>query len=133
MGWPLEAVSATLPAPEAERSPLRWRREVAWRLVASVELLLRRQSTMIFRTAAVAMMSVSTVAQAQTEAAALAAVEVIGSRVPRIDGETALPVQVIRREEIERSGVATVEELLTLVSANYGGTPEASSTAISGV
>ena len=44
---------------------------------------------MIFRTAAVAMMSVSTVAQAQTEAAALAAVEVIGSRVPRIDGETA--------------------------------------------
>jgi iron complex outermembrane receptor protein len=71
-------------------------------------------------------------AEADTESAALPPVEVVGSRVPRLDGETALPVQVIRRDEIERSGVATVEELLKLVSANFGGATEASSTAKSG-
>jgi iron complex outermembrane receptor protein len=42
-------------------------------------------------------------------------------------------VQVIRRDEIERSGVATVEELLRLVSANFGGVTEASSTAKSNI
>ena len=84
---------------------------------------------MIFRTAAVAMISTSTAVQAQTEAVALQAVEVVGSRVPRIDGETALPVQIIRREEIERSGASTVEEVLGLVSANFGGTLEATTTA----
>jgi len=72
-------------------------------------------------------------AEAETIPAALQPVEVVGSRVPRVDGETALPVQIIRREEIERSGVQTVEELLRLVSANFGGTTEASSTAKSSV
>jgi hypothetical protein len=53
--------------------------------------------------------------------------------VPRLDGETALPLQIIRPEEIEHSGVATTEELLRLVSANFGGTTAASSTAKSGI
>ena len=89
---------------------------------------------MILRTATVALISASTVVQAQTEAASLARVEVVGSRVPRIDGETALPVQIIRREEIERSGVQTVEEVFTLVSANFGSAAiEATSTASSTV
>ena len=44
-------------------------------------------------------------AQAQTDAIGLPGVEIIGSRIQRIDAETALPVQMIRREEIERSGV----------------------------
>jgi iron complex outermembrane receptor protein len=82
-----------------------------------------------FRTVAAGMILVSTSVHAQSESAALQPVEVVGSRVPRIAGETALPVQVIRREEIERSGVATTEELLKLVSANFGGVTEASSTA----
>jgi len=80
-----------------------------------------------------AAMIIATSAHGQTEPTVLPAVEVVGSRVPRIDAETALPVQIIRREEIERSGVATVEELLRLVSANYGGTIEATSTAVSQV
>ena len=86
---------------------------------------------MSFRTAAAGLMLASTGVQADPEAPSLPRVEVVGSRVPRIDGETSLPVQIIRREEIERSGVATVEELLGLVSANFGGTLEAASTAIS--
>ena len=52
-------------------------------------------------------------------------VEIVGSHVPRIDAETALPVQVISRDEIVRSGVASVEELLDRVSANFGGQHEA--------
>ncbi len=60
-------------------------------------------------------------AQVQT----LERIEVIGSRMPRLDAETALPVQIIRRDEIERSGVSNAEELLDLVSANFGGHREA--------
>jgi len=86
---------------------------------------------MVFRTVAAGMIVISTSALAD-EPAELARVEVVGSRVPRLDGETALPVQIIRREEIERSGVATTEDLLKLVSANFGGTVEATSTAFSG-
>lgn len=52
-------------------------------------------------------------------------IEIVGSRVPRIAAETALPVTVIRRAEIERSGVDSVEQLLALVSANFGGHDEA--------
>jgi iron complex outermembrane receptor protein len=89
---------------------------------------------MNFRIVATGMLLVSSGANAETqEATALPRVEVVGSRVPRIDGETALPVQLIRREEIERSGVATTEELLTLVSANFGGVTEASSVPKSGI
>jgi iron complex outermembrane receptor protein len=52
-------------------------------------------------------------------------VEIVGSRVPRVDAETALPVQIIRRDEIERSGATNAEELLERVSANVGGFREA--------
>ncbi len=52
-------------------------------------------------------------------------VEIVGSRVPRIDDEVAVPVQIITREEIARSGVGSVEELLDRVSANFGGQHEA--------
>ena len=48
-------------------------------------------------------------------------VVVTGSHIPQIDGETALPVQIITREEIERLGVTTVEQLLEHVSANFNG------------
>src|SRR6187455_2423898 len=84
---------------------------------------------MSFRAAAAGLMLASTGVQADPDAPTLPRVEVVGSRLPRIDGETALPVQIIRREEIERSGAATVEDVLGLVSANFGGVVEATSTA----
>lgn len=46
---------------------------------------------------------------------------VTGSNIPRIDGETPLPVQIITREEIERSGVTTAAQLLERVPANING------------
>ena len=94
-------------------------------------MIRERQSSMNLRTAAAGLMLVSTGAQAEADAVSLAPVVVVGSRLPRTDGETALPVQIIGREEIQRSGANTVEEVLGLVSANFGGRNEATSTATS--
>ena len=48
-------------------------------------------------------------------------IEVTGSNIKRVDTETAAPVQVITREEIERSGQATVSELLRNLPQNLVG------------
>lgn len=45
-------------------------------------------------------------------------IEVTGSSIKRIEGETALPVQIIKREDIEKSGSTTAAELLAKISAN---------------
>ena len=59
-------------------------------------------------------------AQAPAPAAAQR-VEITGSAVKRIDAETALPVTIISREEIAKSGVTTAAELLDRMSSNNGG------------
>ena len=48
-------------------------------------------------------------------------IEVTGSNIKRIDGESANPVQVISRQDIERSGVATVNEVLQRINGAGGG------------
>ena len=65
--------------------------------------------------------------QAQAQDAKLERVEVTGSSIKRIDGETALPVQVITREDIEKSAVTTAGELLSKISAAAGNISEAAS------
>ncbi|MDE2210944.1 MAG: TonB-dependent receptor plug domain-containing protein, partial [Betaproteobacteria bacterium] len=45
-------------------------------------------------------------------------VEVTGTSIRRVEGETALPVTVITRKEIEKSGATSAMELLQLVSSN---------------
>jgi len=45
-------------------------------------------------------------------------VDVTGTHIRRTDLESALPVQVITREEIERSGVTTPAELMSRIPAN---------------
>ncbi|HET9577828.1 MAG TPA: TonB-dependent receptor [Usitatibacter sp.] len=44
-------------------------------------------------------------------------IEVTGSSLKRIDGETALPVQILKREDIEKVGATTTEELLKQITA----------------
>lgn len=60
-----------------------------------------------------------TVVAAQQSAAPqqLERVEITGSSIKRIDAETALPVQVLTREDIQRTGATNVEQLLQTVSA----------------
>ncbi|GJI88647.1 TonB-dependent receptor [Duganella hordei] len=71
-------------------------------------------------------------AVAQEAPAAVAAtpmpkVEITGSAIRRIESETALPVQVITREDIEKAGVTTASELMARVSANVGGLTDGAS------
>ncbi len=54
----------------------------------------------------------------EAEAAKVQRVEITGSSIKRLANETALPVQTIRREDIEKSGVTTAAELLKNISAN---------------
>jgi len=45
-------------------------------------------------------------------------VDVTGSNIRRVEGESGLPVQTITRQDIERTGVQTSGELLTRLSSN---------------
>jgi iron complex outermembrane receptor protein len=72
------------------------------------------------------------IGQAAAQDAAVAAepmrrVEITGSAIKRIESETALPVQVITREEIDKVGVTTASEILARLSANVGGLTDAAS------
>ncbi len=67
------------------------------------------------------LLSVLPLAAWPQEAQELQRVEVTGSRIKRIDTETPSPVQVITREQIERSGAQSVTEILTRApAANVG-------------
>jgi iron complex outermembrane receptor protein len=54
-------------------------------------------------------------------------VEITGSAIKRVDAEGSLPVQVIRREEIERTGATSVVELIQRLPAMMGATTESAS------
>jgi len=56
-------------------------------------------------------------------------VEITGSSIKRIDAETALPVQVITREEVAKTGAANVEQLMQTISANSSSGGQVASTA----
>src|SRR2546421_322518 len=48
-------------------------------------------------------------------------IEVTGSNIKRIEGESALPVTVINRQDIEKTGATTAAELLNTLSAVSAG------------
>jgi len=54
-------------------------------------------------------------------------VEITGSSIKRIDAETALPIQVISRADIDRSGVQSVTELIQNLPAMQGFSQSSSS------
>ncbi|MDY7574134.1 TonB-dependent receptor [Actimicrobium sp. CCI2.3] len=54
---------------------------------------------------------------ADNTSAKIERVEITGSSIKRIDAETALPVQIIKREDIERSGATSTEDLIRQISA----------------
>jgi iron complex outermembrane recepter protein len=68
--------------------------------------------------------------QAQPTPQKIEKIEVTGSAIKRIEGETALPITVIRREEIQRSGATTAAELLNRISSNNTSQGYAETTAI---
>ena len=81
-------------------------------------ILIKRKHIAIAVINAMAAMAVSSVAYAQTTTPQkVEKVEVTGSNIKRIDNETSAPVQVITREDIQRSGAVSVEQLLRSISA----------------
>jgi len=56
-------------------------------------------------------------AQAQSAPETIQRVEITGSSLKRVDAETALPVQVMTKAEISRTGATSTQELLTSISA----------------
>ncbi len=56
-----------------------------------------------------------------TDAQKLEKVEITGSSIKRVQAEGALPVQIISRQELDRAGIATVEQLLSRISVNGNG------------
>ena len=54
-------------------------------------------------------------------------IEITGSSIKRVQEEGALPVQVISRQDIERRGINSAEELVMLLSANGTGADNLSS------
>jgi iron complex outermembrane recepter protein len=66
--------------------------------------------------------SASVYAQAtQPDAQKQERIEVTGSNIKRIDAETAAPVQIITREQIERSGASSISEVLRNLPSNNAG------------
>jgi iron complex outermembrane receptor protein len=45
-------------------------------------------------------------------------VEITGSAISRVAGETALPVTIIKVEDLTKQGVTTAEQALTRISSN---------------
>ncbi|WP_332878569.1 TonB-dependent receptor [Massilia sp. S19_KUP03_FR1] len=59
-------------------------------------------------------------------------VEITGSAIRRVQSETALPVQIITRAEIEKAGVTTASELMARVSSNVNGLTDGASINVGG-
>ena len=67
------------------------------------------------------------------EAQKLERIEITGSSIRRVDAETALPVSVISRAEIERTGVTTAQDLVQLIPSMFGGSVVANNVGATGV
>ena len=94
-----------------------------------------RQCLLVSVAAVLSALGASHQVHAQTAAPPqkLEKVEITGSSIKQIEGETALPVLVISREEILRTGVATAEELLRSISTTAsGGSTSAANTGAGG-
>jgi iron complex outermembrane recepter protein len=67
--------------------------------------------------AAMGLMAQSAFAQAQAPAQQLERIEITGSAIKRIDAETAVPVTIIKIEDLKSQGVTSVEQILGLLSS----------------
>ena len=70
--------------------------------------------------AGVALTVAATAAHAQ-QAQRVEKIEVTGSNIKRVDQETVAPVEIITRDQIERTGQPTVADVLRNIPANSGG------------
>lgn len=86
----------------------------------TTEKILSRSLRLMFSGTVMLGLGVAAVAQAQTtaEAPSMQRVEITGSSIKRAQAEGALPVQTVTREDIQKMGVTSTEQLLNSISAN---------------
>ena len=82
---------------------------------------------MQFRTIVQGLVLAGMAGSALAQGAADQRVEITGSSIKRIQSEGALPVQVITREDIERGGIVSAEQLVARITANGTGADNLSS------
>ena len=70
--------------------------------------------------AGMGLMSFAAIAQ-QVDAGTSQRIEITGSSIKRVAAETALPVTILKREDIERTGATTAQDLVNLIPSNFGG------------
>lgn len=80
--------------------------------------MMKRTQVAIAVTAA--LFATGTWAQQQQQSQRVEKVEVTGTNIKRTDTETVAPIEIITREQIERSGQVTVAEVLREISINSG-------------
>ncbi|MEQ1516904.1 MAG: TonB-dependent receptor plug domain-containing protein, partial [Usitatibacteraceae bacterium] len=68
-----------------------------------------------------------TAAPAGSQPQKLQKVEITGSSIKRVQDEGALPIQIITRDDIEKAGITSAEQLLATISANGTGRDNLSS------
>ena len=76
--------------------------------------------------------ALTTLSTAQAQDAKLERVEITGSAIKRIEGEGALPVQVITREDIVKQGLTTAAEIVARLSASANNLTDGGSIAYGG-
>ncbi|MDR7334512.1 TonB-dependent receptor [Roseateles asaccharophilus] len=74
-----------------------------------------------------ALLTTAAISVAHAQEQKLERVEITGSSIKRIDGEAALPVDVIKRQDIDKAGVTTAAELLQKITSNVGGLTDGAS------
>ena len=83
------------------------------------EKIIARSLRLMFAGSVVLGLGAFSAAHAQTATEApLARVEITGSSIKRAQAEGALPVQMVTREDIQKLGVTSTEQLLTSISSN---------------
>jgi iron complex outermembrane receptor protein len=87
-------------------------------MTKQISRTLRRTTLASSVLAALALMGQQAQAQTPADGQTMHRVEITGSSIKRIDSETALPVQMITREDIDKMGATTAAELVRNISAN---------------
>ena len=93
----------------------------------------RRLLSVLVGQAVAAAATVAVPVYAQNSGQATERVTITGSSIARVATEGALPVTVLSREEIDRTGATTAQDLVNAIPSNFGGNTTAQNVGATGV
>src|SRR4051812_2960245 len=94
-------------------------------LIMMIETVLSRSLRLMYSgSVAVGLGMLALPAMAQTPAPAtqeiVQRVEITGSSIKRLATETVLPITILKRDDIERTGATSAQDLVNLIPGNFG-------------